>query len=323
MPIKQFAVAVLALLLMNAFGTAHPQAYPNRPLRIIVPFGAGGVQDAVTRACNTELGAALGQPVIVENRAGAGGVVGTVAAAKSTADGYTLLFAGASHQINRVLYAKPPYEPLRDFTPLSYVGSTDYVLVVPASLPVSSVAELIRNAKAKPGELNYASAGVGSAIHLSMAYLTSLAGIDMLHVPLKGGGDVLIELIAGRTQATTVPVNVALPYAEEPRLRMLAVTGSRRSKFLPQLPTVAESGIPGFEFESWLGLLGPAGLPRNVVERIDAEMARVLQSPAILERLRRQGVETAPLGSAQFAEKLRQLEPRWADVVKRSGAKLD
>ncbi|MBI3069257.1 MAG: tripartite tricarboxylate transporter substrate binding protein [Betaproteobacteria bacterium] len=320
---KAIGIALAAALLLGATGAAHSQAYPYKPLRIIIPFGAGGAQDIVARSFNVELANALGQPVIVDNRPGAGGVVGTVAAAKSTPDGYTLLLAGVSHQINGFLYAKPPYNPLQDFTPLSYVGSTGYVLLVPAALPVKSVAELIRHAKSRPGELNYASAGVGSAIHLSMAYLASLAGIDMLHVPLKSGADVLIELIAARTQATTVPINVARPYAQEQRLRMLAVTGPRRSKFLPHLPTVAESGIPGYEFESWLGLLGPAGMPRNAVERIDSEMARLLQSPAILERLNRQGVESATLTSAQFAERLGKEQSRWADIVKRSGVKLN
>lgn len=320
---KAVTIVFATALLLAATGAAYSQAYPNKPVRIVIPFGAGGVQDAVARSFNVELGAALGQPIIVDNRPGAGGVVGTVAAAKSTPDGYTLLLAGASHQINGFLYAKPPYHPLQDFTPLSYIGSTDYVLVVPASLPVKSVAELIRYAKSKPGELNYASAGIGSAIHLSMAYLASLAGIDMLNVPLKSGGDVLIELIAARTQATTIPINVALPYTQEQRLRMLAVTRPKRSKFLPNLPTVAESGIPGYEFESWLGLLGPAGMPRNVVERIDSEMAKLLQGSVILERLDRQGVEAETLTSAQFAERLRKEQSRWADIVKRSGAKLD
>jgi tripartite-type tricarboxylate transporter receptor subunit TctC len=320
---KAIAIAFIAALLWGAVGAAFSQAYPIKPVRIIIPFGAGGVQDAVARSFNAELGAALGQPVIVDNRPGAGGVVGTVAAAKSAPDGYTLLFAGASHQINGFLYAKPPYHSLQDFTPLAYVGSTDYVVVVPASLPVKSVAELVRYAKSRPGELNYASAGIGSAIHLAMAYFASLAGIDMVNVPLKSGGDVLIELMAARTQATAIPINVALPYTQEQRLRMLAVTGPKRSKFLPQLPTVAQSGIPGYEVESWLGLLGPAGMPRTVVERIDSEMAKLLQGAVILERLDKQGVETETLTSAQLAERLRNEQSRWAEIVKRSGAKLD
>ena len=313
---------VSTILLFNS-GVALSQSYPNKPVRIMIPFGIGGSQDAAARAFNADLGAALGQPVIIDNRPGAGGVIGTVAVATSVPDGYTLLLAGVSHQINRLLTTKPAYNPLQDFAPISFVGTTDYVLVVPSTLSVNSVAELVRYAKAKPGNVNFASAGVGSAIHLSMAYFASLAGIDMLHVPLKGGGDALIEIMAARSQATNIPVNVALPHVHEKRLRLIAVTGSKRSKFIPHLPTVSDSGIPGYEFTSWLGLLGPAALPHAVIDRIELEMRKLLLSSTIVERLDRQGVDTEILNINQFGDRLRKEQLHWAEIIKRSGAMLD
>jgi len=291
--------------------------------RIVVPFAAGGVQDILARAINAELGTLLGRSVIVENRPGAGNTIGTAFVAKAPPDGNTLILAAASHTISGSLYSKLSYHPIKDFTAVGHIGTVDYVLMTSSSIPAKSVAEFVAYAKANPGKLNYASAGNGSATHLAMAYFASLAGIDLVHVPFKATGEAINEVLAGRAQAVIAANIGALAFVKDERVRMLASTGAHRSKFLPQLPTVAESGVDGYVFDSWLGLLAPAATPRPVLEQINAAMQKLLRDPVILERLAKQGIEPRALSVDAFNALLREDFARMAKVVKASGARID
>ena len=311
---------VLALVLALAATSASAQ---HGVVRVVVPFAAGGVQDVLARSFNAELGTLLGRSVIVENRTGAGGTIGNASVAKAPPDGHTLLLAAASHTITGSLYAKLPYHPIDDFTGVAHIGSVDYVLMASAEIPAKNLKEFIAYSKSNPGKLNYASAGNGSATHLSMAYLASLTGLDMVHVPLKSTAEAINEVIAGRAHAVIASNIGALPFARDPRVRMLGVTGSKRSRFLAELPTLAESGAAGYEFDSWLGLLGPAGMPKAVVEQLNAAMATLLKDPRILERLARQGIEPRALSPDAFNALLREDFVKMARVVKISGARID
>jgi tripartite-type tricarboxylate transporter receptor subunit TctC len=313
----------LLALLLALLATASPAQTSEGVIRIVVPFGAGGVQDILARSFNAELGALLGRSVIVENRTGAGGTIGNASVAKALPDGHTLLLAAASHTITGSLYAKLPYHPINDFTGIAHIGSVDYVLMTSADVSAKNLKEFVSYSKSNPGKLNYASAGNGSATHLSMAYLASLTGLDMVHVPLKSTAEAINEVIAGRAHAVIASNIGALPFAKDPRVRMLGVTGSKRSRFLAELPTLAESGATGYEFDSWLGLLGPAGVPKAVVDQLNATMATLLKDPLILERLARQGIEPRPLSPDAFSALLREDFVKMARVVKISGARID
>ena len=317
---RRFVSAVLASGGLAATGSAGAQ---GRTVRVVVPFAAGGVQDILARSISNELRAALGQTVVVENRPGAGGTVGTGAVAKAEADGTVMVLAAASHNIAASLYPKLAYDPLKDFTPLAHIGTASYVLMVHPGIPARTVAEYIAYAKANPGKLNYATAGNGSATHLSMAYFNGLAGIDVVHVPLKATGEAINEVISGRAHAVIAASIGALAFANDSRLRLLGSTSPERSKFLPALPTIAESGLPGYQFDSWFGLLGPAGVPAAEADRINAAVGQLLRDPAILERLDRQGVEPRAMSNADFARLLAEDAKRMASVVKTSGAKID
>jgi tripartite-type tricarboxylate transporter receptor subunit TctC len=298
-------------------------AQAQQVTRVVVPFAAGGVQDIVARSINAELGTALGRSVIVENRAGAGGTIGAAFVAKAPPDGQTLILAAASHTIAGSLYAKLPYDPLKDFTPIAHIGNVDYVLMIAAAVPAKTVAEFVAYGKANPGKMNYASAGNGSATHLSMAYFVSLAGIDMVHVPFKATGEAVNEVLAGRAEAVIAANIGAIPYIKDARVRAIGSTGTKRSKFLPDLPTIDEAGVPGYAFDSWMGFLGPAGIPRATVDAINAAMGRLLKDPVILERLDKQGVVPQAMSADAFGELLRSDYAKMARVVKVSGARID
>jgi len=295
----------------------------GRTVRIVVPFAAGGVQDILARSLSNELRVALNQTVVVENRPGAGGTVGTGAVAKSEPDGTVMVMAAASHNIAASLYPKLAYDPLKDFTPLAHIGTASYVLMVHPSIPARTVGEYIAYAKANPGKLNYATAGNGSATHLSMAYFNGMAGIDVVHVPLKATGEAINEVISGRAHAVIAASIGALAFVNDNRLRLLGSTSLERSKFLPALPTIAESGLPGYQFDSWFGLLGPAGVPAAEADRINAAVGQLLRDPVILERLDRQGVEPRAMTNSDFAKLLAADSQRMAAVVKTSGARID
>ena len=312
----RFLFAVVASLIAFGIG-AQPVT------RIVVPFAAGGVQDILARAISAELGTQLGRSVIVENRPGAGNTIGTAFVAKSAPDGSTLILAAASHTISGSLYAKLPYHPLNDFTAVAHIGSVDYVLMINSAVPAKNTAEFVAYGKDNPGKLNYATAGNGSATHLSMAYFASLAGIEMVHVPFKATGEAINEVLVGRSHAVIAANIGALGYVKDARVRMLGSTGAKRSRFLPDLPTVAESGVPGYEFDSWLGLLAPAGLPRATAEQINAAMAALLKDPVILARLAKQGIEPQAMSVDAFNALLREDFGKMAKVVKASGARID
>ena len=295
----------------------------GQTVRIVVPFAAGGVQDILARSINQEFGAKIGRTVIVENRTGAGGTIGNASVAKSTPDGTTLLLAAASHTITGHVYAKLPYHPLKDFTPVAHIGNVDYVLMVNGELPVKSVAEFIEFVKKSPGKYNFASAGTGSATHLSMAYFTSLAGVEMVHIPFKATNEAVQEVMVGRAHAVMASTIGALPFARDARFKMLGVSGAQRSKFAPELPTIAESGLAGYQFDSWMGLLGPAGMPKAIVAHMNAAVGELLKDPVILERLAKQGVEPRALSPEAFARLLQDDFARMGRIVSAAGARID
>ncbi|SFD89226.1 tripartite tricarboxylate transporter substrate-binding protein [Paracidovorax konjaci] len=298
---RLWAAAAASAALLALSGAAHA----DRVIRIVVPFGAGATQDTVARTFSNELGQALGATVVVDNRAGAGGTVGTGQVAKAAPDGNTLVLAAASHHLASHLYARLPYDPVKDFVGVAFLGRTGYVVGVPAASGIASIADLLAKAKAQPGVLNYASAGNGSASHLATASLAAQAGVQLQHIPFKSTGDATTELLAGRVQVVTGATMGMLPLRSDPRVKLLAYSGTTRSRFLPDLPTVAESGVPGYTFDTWLGLLAPAATPPAEVERINAAVRKVLADPAVQERLARVGVEAGTLPAAEFQQLLK------------------
>jgi tripartite-type tricarboxylate transporter receptor subunit TctC len=318
---REILTSSLGMAMLSAVGLA--QAQSTKTVRIVVPFAAGGVQDILARSFSVEMGQALGQTVIVDNRAGAGGTIGTGFVARAEADGSVMVMAAASHNIAGSLYTKLAYDPQKDFAPLGHIGSASYVLMVHPDVPAKTAAEYIRYAKANPGKMNYATAGVGSATHLSMAYFNGLAGIDVVHIPLKATGEAINEVISGRAQAVIAASIGALAFAKDSRIRLLGVTSPKRSKYLPDLPTLAESGLPGYQFDSWFGLLGPAAVPPAEANRINSAVSKLLKDPVILERLDKQGIEPRDMSNADFGKLLAADYVRMAQVVKASGAKID
>ncbi|QWD90067.1 tripartite tricarboxylate transporter substrate binding protein [Polynucleobacter sp. MWH-Braz-FAM2G] len=298
------------------------EPWPTKPIKIIVPFSPGSVQDALARSFSNELGAALGEPVVVENKAGAGGTVGTGIVGKATPDGYTFLLAAASHNINGSLFNKLSFDPIKDFTGAAYIGTSSYIMMTNADFPAKSVSEFIALAKANPGQYNYASAGNGSASHLAMAYFDSMAGIQLVHIPTKGTGDAITELLAGRAQAVIAANVAALPFANDPRIRFLGVSSEKPSPFVPGVPTIGMT-LKGYVFDSWFGLLAPAATPQPVIAKLQSEMAKLLKQPEIVERMRRQGIEIGNLSPAEFNQLLVRDYVRMANVVKASGAKAE
>ena len=298
------------------------EVWPSKPIKIFVPFSPGSVQDALARSFSNELSQALGQSVLVENKAGAGGTVGTGIVSKSASDGYTLVMAAASHNINGTLFPKLSFDPIKDFTAAAYIGTSSYILMTNTEFPAKTVAEFIALAKAKPGQFNYASAGNGSASHLAMAYFDSMAGIDLVHIPTKGTGDAITELLANRAQAVIAANVAALPFASDSRIRFLGVSSEKPSPFVPGIPPIGNT-VKGYAFDSWFGLLAPAGTPKEVINKISTEMAKLLKQPDIIERMRRQGIEIGSLTPSEFNQLLVKDFDRMANVVRSSGAKAD
>ena len=311
-----------ALLSVAADGRAD--TYPSKPIRLIVPYPPGSGTDIVARLLGQKLTESWSQQVVVDNRPGAGAIIGAEAAAKAPADGYTLLMGDVGPlTINPALYAKLPYDPAKDFAPVSQVAFLPFLLVVHPSVQADSLENLVALAKAKPGEFNYASVGNGSAVHLATELLKTEAGIDIVHVPYKGSAPALADLVGGRVSMMLVNVLSALPYVKSGQLRALAIATAQRSAALPDLPTVAEADMPGFVAGAWFGILVPAGTPPEIIGKLNAEIVRVLRLPDVIDRLASQGAEAIGDTPEQFAGHIRRETAKWAKVVKDSGAKID
>ena len=314
----------LALVTACMAAVAFAQPYPNHAIRLVVPFPAGGTTDILARAAAQKLTEALGQSVVVDNRPGAGGNIGAELVAKAAPDGYTLLMGTVgTHAINPSLYAKMPYDHIKDFVPIILVAGVPNVLVVNPSLPIHSVADLIKLAKAKPGTINFASSGSGTSIHLSGELFKTMAGVDMTHVPYKGSAPALTDVMGGQVQIMFDNLPSSLALIKSGKLRAVAVTSLQRAPALPDVPTIAESGLPGFEASSWFGILAPAGTPAPIVAKINAEVNKWLQSPEAKEQLLAQGAAAAGGSPEQFVAHIRAETDKWAKVVKASGAKVD
>jgi tripartite-type tricarboxylate transporter receptor subunit TctC len=312
--------AALAALPMAAFA----QGYPSKPIRFVVPYPPGGPLDTIARLLGQKVSEGVNQPVIVENKPGAGGNIGADFVAKSLADGHTILMgAVATHAINPTLYAKIPYDPVRDFAPITQVASTPNVLVVNPSLPVTSVAELITHAKANPGKLNFGSGSTGSAGHLAGELFNSMAGVQMAHIPYKGAAPAMQDLIGGQIHLMFDNLASSLAQVRAGRVKALAVTTAKRSTLAPELPTIAESGLAGFDISTWFGIFAPAGTPREAIARLHAEFTRALATPDVREKMLNMGAEPVGNTPAEFATFIRAEAEKYARVIKASGARVD
>ena len=323
---QAFAAALLAAIALVATTPAAAQgaSYPTKPVRLVVPFPAGGTTDILARAVAQKLSETWGQQVIVDNRPGAGGNIGSELVAKAPPDGYTLLMGTVgTHAINPSLYAKMPYNHVKDFTPVILVAGVPNVLVVNPSLPVNSVQELIAYGKANPNKLNFASSGNGTSIHLSGELFKTMTGVQMTHVPYKGSAPALTDLIGGQVQLMFDNPPSSLQFIKAGKLRALAVTSLARSQALPDVPTLAESGLPGFEASSWFGVLAPAGTPADIVAKLNGAVAAWLASPAAKEHLAAQGAIAAGGSPDAFVKHIADESAKWAKVVKASGAHVD
>jgi len=309
---------------IGAVAPASSQNLADRPVRVVVPFAPGGSTDIVARITAQKLTERLKTPVVIDNRGGGGGNIGSDLVAKAPPDGHTLLIGTVgSLTINPSLYKRMPYDPARDLTPIAYFGSTPNILVVHPSLPVKTVRELITLARSKPGQLNYASAGIGGSVHLAAELFESMAKVEMVHVPYKGSGPALIDLLGGQTQLMFSTMPPALPHVKSGRLRALGMTGARRSPLVPDLPTIAESGLSGYEITQWWGLLGPAGMPGPIVTRLNSEVNGMLQQADVKERFAAEGADTAPNTPQWFASFMKTETAKWGKVVAASGATAD
>ncbi|MGJ7496158.1 tripartite tricarboxylate transporter substrate binding protein [Variovorax sp. RT4R15] len=315
------AAAVCALL--SAPALVHAQAWPAKPIRWVVTYPPGGTVDAVARVIAPKLSARLGQPVVIDNRAGAGGAIGGDLVAKSAPDGYTVMLDASNHAQNPALRTKMPFDTLRDLAPVSLLVKVPNVLVVNPGAPIAGVKELIALAKAKPGEINYASSGNGSAQHLAAELFSSMAGVRMTHVAYKGGGPALTDVMAGQVPVFFASVASGLPYIQGGKLRALAVTGKSRAPVLPQLPTVAESGLPGYEVYEWNGVFVPSGTPAPIVDRLSRELAAVLKDPDVHARLEAIGAEVIGSTPAELDAFRKAEMAKWSKVAKENRIQLD
>jgi tripartite-type tricarboxylate transporter receptor subunit TctC len=305
-------------------GIANAADYPSKSIRWISPWPPGGANDVFSRDIGRKIADAFGQPVIVDNRPGAAGTIGSDLAAKAPADGYTVVMGSSpTHAIAPSLYPQLPYDPVRDFTPITLVGTVPNVLVVHPSLAAKNVKELIALAKASPGQLNFASAGNGTSQHLSGELFKTLAGVNMVHVPYKGTSPAMVDLIAGQVQLAFDNVTTIVPHIQAGKLRALAVTPARRSAILPDVPTVAEAGVPGYEASVWFGVFAPAGTPQPVIARLHTEILKALNTADLRARMVAMGTDISGMGPAEFQAFVRKEVPKWADVVRKANVRIN
>ena len=322
MSLRGFAtLCVVAVASLATMAIAQP--YPNRPIKMIVPFAPGGATDIIARTVAQKLSDRVGQPVVVENKPGAGTTVGNAEVAKARPDGYTLLFAPTPFVISQVVYPTLPYDPRKDFAPVSLLATSPFILVTNASITARNVGELVAQAKAKPGALTFCSAGNGTVPHLAGELFKLRAGVDIVHVPYKGGGPAIVDLVGGQVNMMfATPIEVA-QHVQSGKLRVLATTSLKRLPAFADVPTLDESGYPGFEVASFFGVLAPAGTPSDIVARLAADLATVMELPDVRERFAAQSADANVQGPEAFGNFLEAQRAKWADIVKRSGAKVD
>ncbi|MBP7351657.1 Bug family tripartite tricarboxylate transporter substrate binding protein [Comamonas sp. UBA7528] len=313
------AAATLAV----AGGAAAQGAFPSKPINIIVPFSAGGTTDILARIVGQYLGEELGQPVIIDNRPGAGGNIGGMAAARASADGYTLFMGTVgTHAINQSLYSKMPFDPIKDFAPLSRVATVPNLLVANPAQPFKNVKELIAYAKANPGKVNFGSSGSGSSVHLSGELFKSMTKVDMVHVPYKGSAPAMTDLLGNQISVMFDNMPSAIQHVRSGKLRPIAVTTAKRSRELPDVPTIAEAGVPGYEATSWFGLWAPVKTPADVQQKLHAALVKVLKNPAVVKKIEDQGGDVVIDTQAQFDAYIKSEAAKWGKVVKESGAQV-
>ena len=320
---RYWSIAVAALLAPAGFSTAVAQNYPDRPVRMIVPFAPGGGTDIVSRLVAQRLADSIKQSVVVDNRAGGAGNIGAELVARANPDGYTLLVGSATIlAVNPVIF-KVAYNPSRDFAPITLLGSQPHLMVVHPSLPANSVREFVNLAKEKSLKLNYGSSGTGGPAHLGGELFKIVAGIDMLHIPYKGTGPAVIDLVGGQLQVGLLSLASSMPHVKSGRLKALAVTSPKRAIVAPELPTIAESGYPGFEVRSWYGLLAPVGTPKAIIDKLSSQIAAVLRQPEVIAKLASDGAEPGGDTPAEFAAYIKSEAERWGKVVKTAGIRAD
>jgi tripartite-type tricarboxylate transporter receptor subunit TctC len=316
--------AAIAVALAALLSPAQAQQFPTKPIRIVVPFPPGGFSDVFSRIIGKNINDSWGQQVVVDNRPGAGGNIGADIVAKAPPDGYTLCMGTiGTHAINATLFSRLPYDPVRDFVAVAFVVEAEGLLVVHPSLPVRTTKELIALARSKPGQLTYASAGAGTTSHLAGELFKTMAKVDITHVPYKGNVPAIADLMSGETSMLFATLPTVLPQVQANRLRGIAVLGAKRSAALPQVPTLAESGLRGFEVNNWTGLLAPAGTPAAVVSRLNGEVNRIMQLPDVQARLPKEGLRHVAMTPQQFGDFVRTEKEKWAPIVKATGAKAD
>jgi tripartite-type tricarboxylate transporter receptor subunit TctC len=314
---------LLALCALLASSTAAAQAYPDRPVKMIVPYAPGGSADIVARMISDEWGKALGRPMVIENKGGAGGNIGVDAVAKSAADGYTVGLQTVSLAINPALVSKMPYDTLKDLAPIGMVASSQHVLVVNDKVPAKNVKELIELAKSKPGELSYASAGPGSTFHMAAELFRAVSATNIVHVPYRGGGPALIDTISGQVQMSFPVLSAARGQVQAGKLRALGVTGPARSPLMPDVPTIAEAGLPNYSFETWFMVFAPANTPQPVMDKLNQTLNAVLTASATRERMTREGFEALPTSAAEARSRLQKEMPQWSKLVKDRGITME
>lgn len=315
-------VCAAALLLVGSIVQA--QSYPARPIRLVVPYPPGGSTDLVARVIGQKMGDAWGQQVIIDNRPGASGMIGNELVARSAPDGYTIVMGTIGpFAVNQALFAKMPYDPIRDFAPVTLTGNVTNLLVVHPSIPAKNVKELIALARARPGQLTFGSSGTGGAPHLAGELFKIMAKVDAVHVPYKGGGPAMTDLMGGQLSFSFASMPSSLPFAKSGRLRALAVSSAKRSAAVPEIPTVAESGLPGFVVTDWQGVLAPARTPPEIVNKLNAEVIRILALPDVKEKLSTAGMELVTDTPQEFANYIRSESDKWTQVVKRAGVKVE
>ena len=314
---KLFALGALLLPLVAL------AAYPEKTIKIVVGFTPGGSADSIARILGMAMSSRMGQTVIIENRAGANGNIATEFVSRSAPDGYTLFYTSIGHAVNPALYKEAKYDPVKDFTPIGQVLSAPNVLVVPASSPFNSVKEMITYAKANPGKLDFASSGSGASVHLSAEVFKQMAGLDLVHIPYKGTGSLLPDLLSGTVAMSFPNLPSALPFIQSGKLKALGVTTAKRSAAAPQIPTLAEAGVPGYDMSTWYGLIGPAGMPPAIITQLNHELNAILQDPVIRQKLVAQGVDPVTGSPEEFGQFIRKETRYWAELIKKAKVELN